>query len=528
MKVTLTVHGQERNGERFEFAEPGSLVFGRSDKAQCQIVHDPYISRFHFLLLINPPEVRLRNLSRTNGTLVDGTLYTQQGPMGEAAEAATLVKPAADQHGTEASLHDGSEIEAGYTRITVAIESPVYCVECGRSLDGIAEPDSTPMCEPCRAKHSAEPPPEAHTVKKPLAKGAAGHPGPRPPVLADTPAQLGAAPARKSRQGSKRPGPTPRRPAPASPKTPVDAKAGRAPNARRLIREILRKHRPAQAELPSVPGYRIERRLGVGGMGMVVQATRLSDSQVVAMKMIRPDRPPTPEAIGRFRREIRITGALKHQNIVSIYDSGEVGGVFWYAMEFVRNGLDVERRLKQAGGRLSVEEALRIILEALDGLAHAHGQGIVHRDLKPANILLPAHGERVTAKLTDFGIAKSLEDAGLNGSILTKPALAMGTLPFMPPEQARDVRTSQPTADVFAMGATLYWMLTGKAIRDFSRNVNEAVLQVLSEPPIPIRRRDSGLTPQLALVVDKALSPEPSARYAEAGSLAAALRCASS
>jgi serine/threonine-protein kinase len=523
MKVRLTVHGRERDGECFEFVEPGSLVLGRSDKAQCQIAHDPYVSRFHFLLLINPPEVRLRNLSRTNGTLVDGTLYTQEGTTPGAEESQTLVKPAENEHGAEAILHDGSEIEVGYTKILVRIESPAYCVECGRPVSSPAESGATPMCELCRRKRLVNSPVEVRKVRKPLVRDAPPQDSPKAQDKAPGLVRGISVPRREPVGGPKSPAVVPQPPTPVSP-PPKQLRPPRAPDARHLIREILEKHRPAQVDLPDIPGHRIERRLRVGGMGMVLQAVRLGDNRTVAMKMIRPDRPPTRENVSRFKREIRITAALNHPHIIPIYDFGEVAGVFWYTMEFVEDGLDVEQHVKQAGGRLSAEESVRIILQALDGLSYAHERGIVHRDLKPANILLPRHDERLAAKLTDFGIAKSLEDSGLNGSILTKPALAMGTLPFMPPEQARDVRTCQPTADVFAMGATLYWMLTGRMIRDFSHIMNDAILQVLSDPPVPLLKRRMNVPHRLATVVDTALGMDPEQRFPDAGALAAAIR----
>lgn len=128
MKVMLTVHGEEKDGDKFEFTKPGNLLFGRSEKAQCRIINDPYVSRMHFLLLINPPEVRLRNLSQTNGTEVDGVLYTQSMSSDDMSEAQTLVKTDKLDDAAEAILRNGSEIEVGYTKIAVAIDAVKACL----------------------------------------------------------------------------------------------------------------------------------------------------------------------------------------------------------------------------------------------------------------------------------------------------------------------------------------------------------------------------------------------------------------
>lgn len=145
----------------------------------------------------------------------------------------------------------------------------------------------------------------------------------------------------------------------------------------------------------------------------------------------------------------------------------------------------------------------------------------VPAEWEPGMFILDTYEVKDELGRGSFGTVHKVYHKSWNVDLALKIAFA---LPFMPPEQARDVRTCQPTADVFAMGATLYWMLTARAIWDFSRNVNDAVLQVSSEPPVSIRTRDSSLTRQLAQVVDKALSVEPKARFPNAGSFAQAIR----
>ena len=162
MKVTLTVHGQEHDGQTFVFTEPGSMLFGRSEKAQCRIANDPYVSRAHFLLLINPPDVRLRNLSQTNGTELDGKSYKQTEPVATDSAAPTLVKGHPIGKSAEAVVRNGSQIEVGYTRISVAIEQPpqVYCGDCGSAIPASQKAAAVIgefyLCAGCREKRRRE------------------------------------------------------------------------------------------------------------------------------------------------------------------------------------------------------------------------------------------------------------------------------------------------------------------------------------------------------------------------------------
>ncbi|GAI48904.1 unnamed protein product, partial [marine sediment metagenome] len=139
------------------------------------------------------------------------------------------------------------------------------------------------------------------------------------------------------------------------------------------------------------------------------------------------------------------------------------------------------------------------------------------------NILLATKGSGYIAKIADFSIAKSLEDLGLNGSILTKPQACMGTLPYMPPEQVIDVRKATFTADVFSMGAMFYQMLTSQLVRNFSRNQNEAIRQVVQDKTIAIEQRDQSISTKLALVVNKSIELDPNRRYKNSSEFKAAL-----
>lgn len=502
MKVTLTIKGKERNGEIFEFSKPGSLLFGRSKKAQCRM-KDNYVSRNHFLLIIDPSDVRLRNLSNTNGTEVDGVLYTQAKQGEDTSEAQTIVKGDDADEPAEAILHDGSQIECGYTRIAVAItddalqkddgraaavdSSPdVFCGQCGKEIPGheseAARCHGYFVCPECRAQR--------FKAEQPIG-------------------------GRSPRRGP----PSPRRR-----QSPILDHMRR--DLDRRIAELARHKRIANPldHVPKIPGYTIEELIAIGGMGVLFKAVSDSENRTVALKIIKPECRISPEARGRFKREINIARQLKHDHIVDCFDDGEVNGLLWMVMEYIGGG-DVDKHTKICGGKIPQREAVTLILQALEALSFALAQkDIVHRDIKPPNILLAATGSGYSAKLSDFGLAKSLEDAGLNGSVVTRPRACMGTIPFMPPEQVIDVRTATRTADVFSMGATLYYMLTGKAVRNFSGRQNEVLRQVVEDRVIPVEKRDSSIPADLASVVNKSLELEPKDRFPDAAAFREALR----
>ncbi len=170
------------------------------------------------------------------------------------------------------------------------------------------------------------------------------------------------------------------------------------------------------------------------------------------------------------------------------------------------------------GGRLSLPLVLRIASETLDGLAAAHDAGFVHRDLKPDNVLLAEDG---TARIADFGLAKSFQQSGLSG--LTATGAIAGTYFYMPREQLTSFRTVQPVSDVWSMAATLYHLLTGSYARDFPPNVDPLAV-ILRGDSVPLRHRDPSVPDALAEVVDRALEDEPARRYPTAREFLSALR----
>jgi eukaryotic-like serine/threonine-protein kinase len=406
-RVSLAVVAGPIQGRQFAFEDHDTFLFGRSPDCHAQLAEsDTTASRHHFLLEVNPPAARLRDLGSLNGTYVNGTKYGGRGTLS--------LEKAQQQRWPEVDLRDGDGIRVGTTMFEVHVE-------------GGTEVDTGP-----RSEDSA--------------------PSAAPPAV------------------------------------------------------------PAV-----IAGYEVGSLLGRGGMGTVYKARRKSDGGVVALKLMRPEVVVDGHSREAFAREIEVTASLRHPNVVVLYDHGLEGDTFYFALEYCAGG-SLSALLLKREGPLEVETAVRITLDALEGLSFAHQKGFVHRDIKPENILL---ADAETAKLADFGLAKSFELAGLSG--MTATGMVAGTLYFMPREQITHFRLLRPASDVWSMGATLYHMLTLRYPRDFLPGVDPLHV-ILSGGTLPLRQRDPWLPAGLAEVVDRAVADDLGQRYETAGDFRNALR----
>jgi serine/threonine-protein kinase len=270
---------------------------------------------------------------------------------------------------------------------------------------------------------------------------------------------------------------------------------------------------------PWIAGYRIERELGRGGMGVVYLALREADGARVALKTIVPAIKLAPAQVQRFIREANILRQLDHPHIVGFYEAGECDGVLFLAMNYVQ-GTDAARMLREQGP-LPVKTAVRMTCHLLSALDYAHGKGMVHRDVKPANMLIEEVGKR-TVKLADFGLARVYQESRLSG--LTMEGDVGGTIAFMAPEQITGFRQVKPAADQYSAAATLYNLLTGQMLFDFGGSHTANLDKVLREPPVPILERRGDLPGRLAALVHQALAKEPDQRFPDVQTFRAALK----
>ncbi len=259
--------------------------------------------------------------------------------------------------------------------------------------------------------------------------------------------------------------------------------------------------------------YVIERELGTGGMATVYLARDRKHEREVAVKVLHPDLAAVLGA-ERFLSEIKTTANLQHPHILALHDSGEADGFLYYVMPFVQ-GESLRAHLTREK-QLPLEEAVRIGQEVAAALSHAHSHGVVHRDIKPENILLQS-GHALVA---DFGIALAVQQAG--GHRLTHTGLSLGTPQYMAPEQAMAERTIDLRADIYALGAVVYEMLTGEP--PFTGATMQTVIaKVMTERPIPPTRVRDTVPPGVEAAVLKALARLPADRFASAREFADAL-----
>ena len=255
-------------------------------------------------------------------------------------------------------------------------------------------------------------------------------------------------------------------------------------------------------------------------MGAVYRVQREPDGALFALKCMRPDAPMTPSDVRRFLREAAALSQLTHKNIVGFVDQGYVEDAFFFVMQYVE-GVDLDLYRRQAGGRMSVERGVRLIAQVLDGLDYAHQKGFVHRDVKPANILVGVEDGEMTPKLSDFGLAKRYEES--NRDPITRGAIALGTPDYMPPEQITSFSDVGPAVDIYAVGATLYHLLTGATVYEGIAS-KDPIRTLLESDPVPITQRGVTLPRHVADAIMHALNREPEDRFASAADFRAALR----
>jgi serine/threonine-protein kinase len=251
---------------------------------------------------------------------------------------------------------------------------------------------------------------------------------------------------------------------------------------------------------PTIGKYVVDGVLGHGGMGTVYLARDPALGRPVALKALTLGAEDPPEFRARFRREAQAAGALRHPNIVAVYDVGEAAGQPYIAMEYVE-GVDLEQVI-QGGQPYSMEWTLDVLRQVCEGLSHAHHKGIVHRDVKPANIRVTPAGE---VKIMDFGLAR------IPSSKMTTSGRLLGTVQYMAPEQVEGAHVDQ-RADIFSVGAIAYELVAHR--KPFQGESLPAVMfQILHGAPDPSALPETAYSPGLERIILKALARDRNDRY---------------
>lgn len=267
--------------------------------------------------------------------------------------------------------------------------------------------------------------------------------------------------------------------------------------------------------------------LGEGGMGKVFKARHFTLDRVVALKVLRPEMVADSETVSRFYREIEVAGRLpEHPNLIRAFDAGPFGATHFLAMEYVA-GTDLERLVKQAGP-LGVEQACDFMRQAALGLQHAHQHGLVHRDIKPSNLLVSSGPGAAagTLKILDLGLARlhgAIKNGARENTFQTSDGtVTLGTVDYQAPEQALDFHRADIRADVYSLGCTFFYLLTGKPPFGSGPLAVKLMRHQQAEPP-DLKERRPDLPDGLSPIIGRMLAKKPADRYQTPGEVAAAL-----
>ncbi len=259
--------------------------------------------------------------------------------------------------------------------------------------------------------------------------------------------------------------------------------------------------------------YCIQELLGQGGMGRVYKAIHQTMNRVVALKVLSAQVVNSERARELFLREARATAQLTHPNIVMAFDANEISGRHYLAMEFI-NGPNLDQHVKKHGP-LQPGLACEIVFQVANGLQHAYEKGMVHRDIKPANLLLQQVGnsEAVQVKILDFGLARlNITDGEADGSVITNQNIVMGTPDYLSPEQSRSLHDLDIRADLYSLGCTFYFLLTGRVPFPGGSTTDKLMHHNTSEPT-PLEELRLDLHRSIIKIVRRLMAKNPAHRY---------------
>lgn len=305
----------------------------------------------------------------------------------------------------------------------------------------------------------------------------------------------------------------------------------RFPQAEGLARELLRRNWLTPRQVRELLGdgrrnrvgpYVVLELLGEGGTSKIYKARHPNMERPAALKIIRKDRLGDTDAVWRFLQEVRLLSRLSHPNIVRAYDAGQAAGTYFLAMELI-DGIDLER-LVRSKGPLPIEQAVDFICQAATGLQHAHDNNVIHRDIKPANLMVTAEGAPPEAtfgliKILDFGLARLQPVASETDG--TECGIVQGTPDFISPEQALSFKDVDSRTDLYSLGCTFYFLLSGRA-PFLGSPLGKLVRHQVEQPP-PLCRLRTEVPSSIAAVVHRLMAKDPARRYQTPAELTADL-----
>ena len=268
--------------------------------------------------------------------------------------------------------------------------------------------------------------------------------------------------------------------------------------------------------------FRVERLIGEGAMGLVVEATHLGLDERVALKFLRREARDQPDLVARFAREARAAVKIKSDHVARVFDvGGTEDGTPFIVMEFLE-GSDLATIL-EVRHRLEVSEALEYIIQACEGLTEAHAKGIVHRDIKPENLFLAqGAGAMKQIKLLDFGISKATLGSLETDQVASQTTQIMGSPHYMSPDQLRSTKDVDGRADIWSLGVVLFELISGQTPFP-ATDVTQLISQILHEPHRRLTALRPDAPPEVEAIIDKCLAKEAADRYQSAADLAIAL-----
>jgi serine/threonine-protein kinase len=463
-QVTLTMTRGPLQSRKFNFPDQTTCLIGRGDDCHLRLPFQR-ISRYHCLLEFNLPELRVRDLGSLNGSWIN----TQE--IGHRAKGGT---PRPRSVPTDFDMEDGDELRLGKGEgidLRIQLHAPTLCATCAAPLpEGTkARSERAPgvyQCETCRIQP---------TQPKPV--------GPPRECI-----RCGRVVA--GQHGTQRPG------------TFLCRQCREDPQA--LAQDLLEQAQAGEPALTTLRGFALAEELGRGRHGAVYRIRLVKRD--LALKLLLPPVAVGPQALRRFLGDIAGSQLLRHPNVVRIWEAGVFRGVIFLLLDYC-NGRSVAHLMNRRGGKLGLEHAVEITLQALKGLDYAQtlfdpAKGLVHRDFQPANLLLAEIKGGWLTRVGDFGLARAFDDAGLSGGTFLGESACSPY--FMPRPQLVNFRSIGAEGDVWAAAASLYNMLTGQYPRDFPAD-SDPWLQVLETNVVPIHKRESVLPKRLAAVIDQAL-----------------------